>query len=353
MSLTDFVSVASHKGVLRNLLRWDLVKFAFKRLPIYEKLQVLVESTALSVGAVAVERMYRMHNYSALANLTRSALSREQRDFVHFVEEHENVTRLLLPFMVQPVNGFAPTPIVAAAAPGETAEKGEAGQQQQQQPPPEPELNFVRRRRRGQPAPNARKLLQDLPEDDPISAYSTLTASIESFSNIPLEDTIAETWLEGPGWPPRFTYWEQEDPCVLGRGLVDAAVDSVVVLREYYTGPAYKDRVDKPPWDLKHNFPKVYNGTPPVNETQRGYNVERQRLERRINSENSEPVACTTLILHIRPCLPPTARRCRIRGLGSRVARWGPRTHCRGSCAIRLSTPVCCCTPPQTVPTRC
>ena len=288
MSVTDFVSVASQKGMLRSLVRWDILTHVVKQLPIYAKLAVLWENAMLSAVAVHVEKLFMLHNYTAIAAKAAGLLTKEEREFLHYIDKHQNTTELLLPFMMQSMHGNAPIAALEKKGPP-AARRAENSRQSAEEPvpPPPPSQQQQRRYTRGR-----RKLLQNGEGlDDPIAAFSTLTASMQSFANVPLEDTIAETWLQGPGWPPRFTYWEREDPCVLGQSLVDSAVDAVIVLKEYYTGPVFNKRVAKPPWDLQHNLPKLYNGTPAVDETQQTYTIERQRLQRRVEAENSNDPA--------------------------------------------------------------
>lgn len=125
--------------------------------------------------------------------------------------------------------------------------------------------------------------------DDGISRFSILTASTSGFSNIALEDAVAASWLEGPFfWPPRFSYWEGDDKCVMYTTAKDIAISNALVLNKFYTTD-YVKNFQKPPWDIKHNLPKFYNGTPPVNETMGQYRIDSTKIAR--NNDGGDWVA--------------------------------------------------------------
>jgi len=94
-------------------------------------------------------------------------------------------------------------------------------------------------------------------ERDPISDYSALTASIPGFADIPISNTVADSWLEGP-----------ENLCTAGEIMLEVATDTGRVLSSYYHDEFPKRNSNPISWSLSANRIRFYNGTPSVNETE-------------------------------------------------------------------------------------
>ena len=100
-----------------------------------------------------------------------------------------------------------------------------------------------------------------------VRALTSLSGGVGGYTNILLDNTVADTFLEGPFfWPPRFTYWENdrngEQPvCAAGAATLEILSESVHVMTTFYNED-YRSKFRSPPWDLKTNLPKFYNGTP-------------------------------------------------------------------------------------------
>lgn len=268
LSMEDFARVVSAKGVLRSLLRWDLVGYLVRAFPSFAAAEDIVRAVLHHVGALRLERLVNIHNVSRFEDLAKhNNLTEEERAFVSNLQYQYNLTQAWLPFMMMASATVVGPPNASATAVG---------------PPNASAKNTTttataspmggRRRGRGR-----RKLLAQ-PADDPITVYSALTATIQGFSDIPLDDTLAETWLEGPfGWPPRFTYFAQNDSCVALTSLRDAMVDTVGVLKKYYVDD-FALRFQQPSWSIQKSLPKFYDGTPASNETS-SFRLERERRQ--------------------------------------------------------------------------
>lgn len=80
-----------------------------------------------------------------------------------------------------------------------------------------------------------RRLLTSLPDD--VSQYSALTAAIQGFSDVPVGDRVASLWTQGPlGWPPDFSrmFNSSEDDCAVGSAVLDVLTGTFRVLDVFY-----------------------------------------------------------------------------------------------------------------------
>lgn len=296
MSVEDFVHVAAKRGVLRSLLRMDLVHFVVQRLPLYRKLQELYRNVLLSAVGMHVDRLLRIYNYtSILAKVAENGtmgLTIAERDVLAFVEGHNNVTQLLLPFMDASVGRGVADPVVATG--GSDVEKTTGGMYK-----PDPVVvlgksnagqgaaagggadageNTARQKAAAGSKRQGRNLLQ---VDDPVTTFSTLTSTVSGYSDIPLSDTLAATWLAGPSWPPNVDVWNGDNSCAIGRGLVDVGIDSVLVLDKFYRVNYLEQRLAAPNWDIRANLPAMSTGGNTSAPGNASFGVERERLARR------------------------------------------------------------------------
>ena len=315
VSFEDFAKVFRSKGVFRQLLNTrGILKAILSQLRVLQPLRKVIQTLTEGWAAIHLEKLLDIKNitgaFGKVANSTsavnKSEFTEMEWDIVQYLKNQQQSVQYLIPFMhhtdAKTIAAFSEENIKIEDKKVIRRDKAwkdnsVAGLTPHTHDPlPTPKIKKVpgtvnintgRSAFKPKPmnAPPGRKLLQtELLDRDAVSKYSTLTATARGFSDILIANSVADSWLEGPfDWPPKFEYWGVENSCVVADIMSEVALDTFHTLNVYYK-EYYNSVPEKISWDFPRNQIKVYNGTPPVNETTR-YIINSTRF----HSENTDP----------------------------------------------------------------
>jgi hypothetical protein len=245
MSFTDFAYVLTERGALKQLINsTGLLRFVITQSRVTKPWLSIVRSILQSAAILLTDGIKSLPN-----NLTNITFSND-RD--HFVSVQTTAMRLLDPSSSNANMRMSTDKFVL---------------------PDKPVLvsiidNIQNEYLADLPVSHGRTLLQ---VDESISKYSSLVAGTNGFSNIPLGNSMADNWLEGPfGWPPKLDekYWAADQKCTAAQITLDVLGESGLVLRTFFKDYTRSELS----WNMVDNLPTTYNGTLPVGTNYTTYN---------------------------------------------------------------------------------
>lgn len=246
MSITDFTQAISRRGALGQILKTPgLVQFILLHHSLVKPWISLINSIAQSVAVKYMDATI----WKIPELLAKVENASTQNGNLTFVEVQEFAMHLLDPIssgntISIPIQSIVEEIEIISS----TTELGEPVVQNA-----------------SQPTIHGRRLFQ---LDEAVVKYSSLVAARNGFSNVPIGNTMADNWLEGPfSWPPVLTIGGQDD--LFHCGVVDTSLQIMVqaggVMGTYFSHMYVTDNVLS--WRLVENIPKTYDGIMPMTNT--------------------------------------------------------------------------------------
>jgi hypothetical protein len=250
MSFTDFVSVASRRGVLRQLLSTNgLTRFVVTQSSFFKPWLSACRRLIEAGVVMFVDRPeYSQRNITNNWSPNRTNFT-DQGWYAELVSAQTMATHLIDPFATRDMDIqlleekiHLPDKKIISSIIFDLATK------------------ITQEMEPTEPSKSNRRLLQD----DAVFRFSALTAATKGWSNIPLANSMADNWLEGPfGWPPKIDdqYWSDSESCTAAQITLGVLSDSGAVLNSFFRG--YKNSTDQLTWGVMENIPTTYTGTMP------------------------------------------------------------------------------------------
>jgi hypothetical protein len=280
LSLQDFVSCATHKGVLQQLMKTPgLVKYFMTHNTWIVLCSDLFRSFAQTVGIEMEKHTWPTLNTSHNTSSTRDNSS----EFVGFVDAQIESMRMIDPTSLtsfvtreekQIATDFKDT-IHTLATKQNIDEFIEYTAEEIQQSffieyaaeEIQPSFFIESTTDENVGPTNSRRLLE-IP--NAVSRYSTLTAETDGFSNIAVGSTLADNWLEGPYSSPSspsspkagsLFALKSARSCSAVEISLDVTGETLLVMSKFFDD--YKSRAKVRSWSLLENAPTFYNGSIP------------------------------------------------------------------------------------------